>query len=384
MGSFAALFGGEDPENYYNGVVIPNAKTEDYTPQQQQAAQMQAAQIQGNALQGANGSAAGQAAQAQALAQEQQNAQGGLNATDKANLYQVQQQEAAQNQGQQQAIMQQAAQRGNANSGSSLAAQLEAAQGAQQQGADQGEQVAGQAAQRAIQQNQAAGELGGQINQQAFAQQAATGEAQNAINAANAQAQNQAAAQNTQAQNQASQFNIANNIGASQWAAQMQQQQEVDEQNKANAQAGSDVAEQGVSEAGFGAISGGVGGAASGFAKGGKVGFDGAWTGPSEMKAWYGKRDGPGRLAENGQLDFRQGGKVPGEPKVNHDSYANDTVPAMLTPKEVVIDLDTLNAGPLAVLKFLEKKADMCFDGALKNHTKSKKQKKDEKSDAAE
>lgn len=45
---------------------------------------------------------------------------------------------------------------------------------------------------------------------------------------------------------------------------------------------------------------------------------------------------------------MKQGGKVGGKAKVGHDSYSNDTVPAMLSPGEVVIDLNTLkDPGPL-------------------------------------
>lgn len=38
------------------------------------------------------------------------------------------------------------------------------------------------------------------------------------------------------------------------------------------------------------------------------------------------------------------GGKVPGKPKVDHNDYKNDTVPAMLSPGEVVIPLDVMNS----------------------------------------
>jgi hypothetical protein len=41
-------------------------------------------------------------------------------------------------------------------------------------------------------------------------------------------------------------------------------------------------------------------------------------------------------------LGYKEGGKVPGKPKVAHDAYSNDTVKADLTPGEVVIDLNTL------------------------------------------
>lgn len=40
---------------------------------------------------------------------------------------------------------------------------------------------------------------------------------------------------------------------------------------------------------------------------------------------------------------LKEGGKVPGKPKVNHNDMKNDTVSAKLSPGEVVIDLNTLN-----------------------------------------
>jgi hypothetical protein len=41
--------------------------------------------------------------------------------------------------------------------------------------------------------------------------------------------------------------------------------------------------------------------------------------------------------------ELKAGGKVPGHPKVHHDSYKNDVVEAKLSPGEVVIDLDSLH-----------------------------------------
>lgn len=40
---------------------------------------------------------------------------------------------------------------------------------------------------------------------------------------------------------------------------------------------------------------------------------------------------------------YQAGGQVAGKPKVAHDAYKNDTVPAMLSPGEVVIPLDVLH-----------------------------------------
>lgn len=51
---------------------------------------------------------------------------------------------------------------------------------------------------------------------------------------------------------------------------------------------------------------------------------------------------GAAAVAYKGGL-MKSGGNVPGKAKVNHDSLKNDTVPAMLSPGEVVIDKDTLN-----------------------------------------
>lgn len=47
-------------------------------------------------------------------------------------------------------------------------------------------------------------------------------------------------------------------------------------------------------------------------------------------------------LEAKGGRVMKSGGKVPGKPKVDHDSYDNDTVDAKLSPGEVVLDLETL------------------------------------------
>jgi hypothetical protein len=42
-------------------------------------------------------------------------------------------------------------------------------------------------------------------------------------------------------------------------------------------------------------------------------------------------------LAKGGRVDMKSGGHVPGEAKVKGDSYKNDTIPAVLSPKEIVL-----------------------------------------------
>jgi len=48
--------------------------------------------------------------------------------------------------------------------------------------------------------------------------------------------------------------------------------------------------------------------------------------------------------AKGGWMGMRKGGNVPGKPKVDHDSYSNDTVKAMLSPGEVVLPLHVMNS----------------------------------------
>jgi hypothetical protein len=61
--------------------------------------------------------------------------------------------------------------------------------------------------------------------------------------------------------------------------------------------------------------------------------------------------------ARGGQVDFRSGGHVPGQPKVGgtKNSYSNDTVPAMLSPGEIVLPRSvTKSADPVtAAAKFV-------------------------------
>lgn len=88
-----------------------------------------------------------------------------------------------------------------------------------------------------------------------------------------------------------------------------------------------------------------------------------------------------------GKTDFKSGGKVPGEPKVKGNSLKNDTVPAMLSPGEVVIPksiMESENAPEKArdfVAEELRKKgmgnsdeADD-FKTALQRHTSGRKKK---------
>jgi len=93
------------------------------------------------------------------------------------------------------------------------------------------------------------------------------------------------------------------------------------------------------------------------------------------------------KLAKVPKIDrFKEGGKVPGKPKVDHNDPKNDTVKAVLSPGEIVIPLDVMNsedpAGNAAkfVAAILAKKGNQSdnnekddFKNALKEAIKSRK-----------
>lgn len=181
-------------------------------------------------------------AQMNALLKLQQiGSEGGMTATDKARLAEIQGQTESALRGQEGAIMQNLAARGMGGGMSELVARQLAAQGAANRQAQAGLDVKAQAEQRALNAIMQSGQLGGQISQQDVAQQQAIAQAKDAIsrfNIANLQdvqqrniaARNQAQASNAQMaqniagqnvglKNQAQQYNIA--LPQQQYANQM-------------------------------------------------------------------------------------------------------------------------------------------------------------------
>jgi hypothetical protein len=74
-------------------------------------------------------------------------------------------------------------------------------------------------------------------------------------------------------------------------------------------------------------------------------GFDGGGTGPVEDFLGF---DFP-------FIAFAKGGMVPGNALLSGDSAKNDTVPALLSPGEMVIPRTVVNGGPKSIAKFLDK-----------------------------
>lgn len=128
------------------------------------------------------------AAQQSALARLQgEGATGGMTAADKATQQQFEDQAAAREKGQRDAILQNAqSQNATGGSGGGLASALTAQQGSAQRGAMQATQGAADARQRALQAMTGAGNLAGNIRGQEFGEQAQAASAKDAIERFNA------------------------------------------------------------------------------------------------------------------------------------------------------------------------------------------------------
>lgn len=152
--------------------------------------------------------------------------QGGLDAVDRAQLNQIQNQVNNQNASNRASVLQSYAQRGMGGSGLEQAAQLMGSQAASGTAADQGFNVAAQAQQRALQAIQGAGQMGSSMEQQQFGEEAQKAQAQDAINRFNTQNQQDVQGRNVQRANysQERNLNAQQQIGAQNTALANQQQ----------------------------------------------------------------------------------------------------------------------------------------------------------------
>lgn len=140
----------------------------------------------------------------------------GMSATDQARLAQIQTEQQAALKGEQGAIQQNLATRGMGGGMSEMVAKNIAAQGAANRMSQQGLDVKAQAEQRALQALMQSGQLGGQMQQQDFSQQAQVAAAKDAIAKFNAANLQQVGSSNVQARNLAQQQNaqVAQQVAA--------------------------------------------------------------------------------------------------------------------------------------------------------------------------
>lgn len=304
---------------------------------------------------------------------------GGLDANAKLALQQAIDATNAQSQGAQGAIMRSAQAQGQGGGDFALTQRAIAAQGASNTGATEGLQTAAMAeANREAALNQMAN-IGSGINASDYGQAATKAAAQNTINATNQTATNAANTGNVANQLQSGEFNVgtAQNVNAANTAAgqnkayynaSLPQQQFNNELAKAGgiagvsgAQANAAQTATGQSNAMTGALlgaAGTIGGAAIGGPVGAAVGKTVAnsvaptpkTAGVAGTTQAYSKGGytcyADGGVAHDHAICMKLGGHVGGEAKVAGDSEANDTVPAMLSPGELVIPRSVPKDGP--------------------------------------
>lgn len=227
MGMFSSLFGSSGSDkadklrqqaiDAFNNIKSPELadlqiKLNDYvnqgviSPEQAEAQLMQSNAFNDIVLDPANSEA-----QKMALTQLQQiGSEGGMTAVDKAQLQDITNEQNQTAKSRNASIMQNAQERGMGNSGIAAVNQLMSEQSAADRASQQGTQVAANAQLRALQAMQAAGQLGGQMEDRQYGQASNKAQAQNAIDQFNAQALNGTNMANVQAKNAAQAANVAN------------------------------------------------------------------------------------------------------------------------------------------------------------------------------
>jgi hypothetical protein len=152
---------------------------------------------------------------------------GGLTASDRARLNQIQTEEETKARGARDAIIQNAEARGMGGSGLELLSQIKNQQDSATRASQRDLDIAGMAQDRALQSLIDAGQLGGQIQAQDFGQKAQVAGANDAIAKFNAQNQQAVNLANTQAHNaaQATNLGMKQNIADQNVATRNQQQQ---------------------------------------------------------------------------------------------------------------------------------------------------------------
>jgi hypothetical protein len=254
-----------------------------------------------------------QQSQMSALSNLAQN--GGRSAASDANLAQAQQSANSNAAGQRGAILANANARGEGGSGASLLAQLSSSQNDMNQQSQADQNILGQNQQNALQAGQGAAQIGSNMENTQYQQQANQAQAQDAINRFNAGQQTQVSGNNAQIANQAQQYNTG--LEQTQYGDQYQKQQGI-----ANASLGAANAQQAQANMGAQQAGGLFGGAIK--------------LGATAMDDYSGGTSGG---------DESYGGKIPGQAKVPGNSRLNDLIRANLSPGEVVVPRSLVMGG---------------------------------------
>ncbi len=252
-------------------------------------------------------------------------ANGGRNAASDANRARIEQSENANARGQRDAILQNANARGMGGSGAALLAQLSSSQNATNNQSARDLDVLGQDQNTAIQAGNAAANIGANMGNTDYAQQANKAQANDAIARFNAGQKTNVSGENAGIQNQAQQYNTG--LQQTGYQNQFQKQAGIAGSNMAGVNYNQGQANTAAQQAGN--ILGGIGKGITAYATGGG----------SEAK----RKDGN-----------YGGGKIPGDSLVAGDSSLNDFVPIHVSPGEVVVPRTIAKSGnPHGIANFV-------------------------------
>lgn len=313
-------------------------------------------------------------AQMQALDRLSKQGLEGLTLQDRVALDEVRNQVESDTQARNKSILQDMAQRGMGGAGAELAMQMQSSQSGANRAKAEADRLAAMAQQRALEATMNAGRLGGEIRNTDFSEQERIASAQDAINRFNAANRQSVAQINVNNRNEAQAANLREAQRISDNNAALANEQE--KYNKglvqtnfnnrynqtvagANARSGlANTLNQNATQ---------TQAAAAGVGQGVGQGFN-AYGYSASRQPQQGGVDRAGGTTgystdylnmtpeeERRARGMAQGGEVPGKAEVEGDHPANDKVPAMLSPGEVVIPRSVLDESDRIILDFIKK-----------------------------
>jgi len=283
-------------------------------------------------------------AQMNALERLTQQGQEGLTAMDRLALTEISKENERATQARNASTLMNMAQRGMAGSGAELAAQLASNQSAAENAQSRGLNVAAQAQQRALEATMQGANLAGTMQGREFDQQSAVARAKDAINEFNARNRQNVAQYNVGNRNEAAKYNLADKQRISDSNVGLANQQQMYNKSLIGTQyeRQKDLAETK-----------------------GKL-YDTTSKRYSDdanatVDRWVGVGKAGSEAASNAltkkknPVTMAEGGQVPGKAEMEGDHPANDKVPAMLSPGEVVIPRSVLDEADQVILNFIKK-----------------------------
>jgi hypothetical protein len=261
-------------------------------------------------------------AQLAALQSLEERSKTGLTAQDEADIYKLQRNVSTQNRGRMGAIQNNMAVRGMSGSGMDALMQLQANQDATDREALAAMEKAGQSQNMKLSATQQLGQMGTQLRNQDFGEQAQKAQAADAISRFNTSTRNTALGNVNQTRNQANQANWGRGNQVNDQNVTMGYNYDAEMENR-KMQADAEKRRR------KGALGGAILGAGGAIA-GGIIG------GPMGASAGYGIGNALGQTVQG----YAYGGIV----QPNMDDPANDVVPAMLSPGEAVIPRSAMSS----------------------------------------